>query len=159
MSNPFTNSGIDLGGIDEKPLRDLIPAGTYTCKIANVVEGYGKESKELYWRLDVEVIEGPHAGAKMFDYASLSWSEKSRGKAKTRLLMWLPGIVQPNARISLEEIAPHLQRLVMRARVTVQTDPQYGDKNSISELSLQLPGEDGLPEPVGKPGKAKGLLG
>lgn len=153
---------LDLSGFEAEDLRKTIPADDYIVKIVDVQQGYGKQSLERYWRLDLEVIKGPYAGSRLSDYGSLSWSEKARGRAKTRLLTWCEGHdIGPVNDIRLSKVRAVLLDMVMTATVTVREDGQYGKSNSVSRLAPYVGVAHAGPteRTTSKPGKAQNLLG
>lgn len=70
----------DFSKVDQKDSFVSVPAGAYTCRVAEVRLGAARDGSER-WSLRLDVVEGEHAG-RMAAWDSLTWSERGVSRVK-----------------------------------------------------------------------------
>lgn len=95
-----------------------VPAGSYTCRIAEVRPGTTRAGDER-WSLLLVVDDGPHAGA-MAAWDSLVFS--SRGRARARMVLRALGL-PATGRVTIEPADLDGRRAIVNVRHAVYTTP------------------------------------
>lgn len=121
-------SGFNAGEIEPSaPRGGAIPAGKYKCVITQSGEKPTKAMTGTMLTLTLQVIEGPHQGAMVFDNLNLNNPSQTAMEIAQRTLSAIcraTGVMMP-------QDSSDLHNKPMMVTVRMETSQQYGDQNKV----------------------------
>jgi len=121
----------NLDGFDANTVEpnnfDLLPAGDYqACIVASDIAPT-KRGDGKFLSLELQVIDGPHKGRKLFDRLNM-WNPNPKAveiaKATLSAICRAVGVLTPKD-------SQELHDLPLLVKVVVKKDPEFGDKNEV----------------------------
>lgn len=120
--------GFNAGAIDPAKPRTTLPAGEYKCVITGSGEQPTKAMTGTMLKLQMQVIEGPHQGAMVFDQLNINNPSQTAMEIAQRTLSAIcraVGVMMPQDSSDL-----HNKPLVVT--VAVETSQTYGSRNKVT---------------------------
>lgn len=120
--------GFNAGAIDPAKPRTTLPAGKYKCVITQSGEKPTKAMTGTMLTLSLQVIEGPHQGAMVFDQLNINNPSQTAMEIAQRTLSAIcraTGVMMPQDSSDL-----HNKPLMVTVRV--ESSQQYGDQNKVA---------------------------
>ena len=127
-------NGFDANNVDPAESREPIPAGWYKVVISESEEKPTKAQTGSYLQLQMEVIEGDHAGRKVFDRLNLNNPNSTAVEIAQRTLSSIcraVGVMTPRDSSDL-----HDKPLMAKVKVRPARDG-YDANNEIGEYAAQ----------------------
>lgn len=124
--------GFDANNVEPNAPRDPIPAGWYKAVIAESIEKPTKAQTGSYLQLTLEVIEGDHAGRKVFERLNLNNPNQQAVEIAQRSLSGIcraVGVMTPRTSNDL-----HDKPMMIKVKVTPPKDG-YDAGNEITEYA------------------------
>lgn len=124
--------GFDASQIEPNAPRDPIPAGWYKAVVSESIEKPTKAQTGSYLQLTLEVIEGEHAGRKVFERLNLKNPNAQAVEIAQRSLSGICraiGVITPRHSQDL-----HDKPMMIKVAVTPERDG-YGASNEIKEYA------------------------
>lgn len=121
-------NGFNAGEIDPAKPRTTLPAGKYKCVITASGEQPTKAMTGTMLKLQLQVIDGPHQGAMVFDQLNVNNPSQTAQEIAQRTLSAIcraVGVMMPHDSSDL-----HNKPLMVTVRV--ENSQQYGDQNKVS---------------------------
>lgn len=141
-------SGFNAAEVEPQSF-EVLPAGDYDVAIVGSVVQATKAGDGKYLSLELQILNGPHKGRKLFDLLNL-WNPSPKAKEIAQgtlsAICRAVGVLTPQDSQDL-----HNKPLV--ATVKIRKDEQYGDKNEVKgykrcngvAAQLELPPRDQAP--------------
>jgi hypothetical protein len=120
--------GFNAGAIEPAAPRGTIPAGKYKCVIVSSEERPTKAMTGTMLKLQIQVIEGPHQGAMVFDQLNINNPSQTAQEIAQRTLSAIcraTGVMMPQDSSDL-----HNKPLLVTVRV--ENSKEYGAQNKVS---------------------------
>ena len=120
--------GFNAGAIEPAAPRGAIPAGKYKCVIVSSGEQPTKAMTGTMLKLQMQVIEGPHQGAMVFDQLNINNPSQTAQEIAQRTLSAIcraTGVMMPQDSSDL-----HNKPLLVTVRV--ETSKDYGTQNKVN---------------------------
>ncbi len=124
--------GFNANNVEPNAPRDPIPAGWYKAVIAESIEKPTKAQTGSYLQLTLEVIEGDHAGRKVFERLNLNNPNQQAVEIAQRSLSGIcraVGVMTPRTSNDL-----HDKPMMIKVKVTAPKDG-YDAGNEIAEYA------------------------
>lgn len=124
--------GFNAANVEPNAPRDPIPAGWYKAVISESIEKPTKAQTGSYLQLTLEVIEGDHAGRKVFERLNLKNPNAQAVEIAQRSLSGICraiGVITPRHSQDL-----HDKPMMIKVKVTPERDG-YGAGNEIAEYA------------------------
>lgn len=121
-------NGFNAGEIEPAAPRGTLPAGKYKCVITQSGEKPTKAMTGTMLTLSLQVIEGPHQGAMVFDNLNLNNPSQTAVEMAQRTLSAIcraTGVMMPND-------SSDLHNKPLMVTVKLETTTQYGDQNKVA---------------------------
>jgi len=121
-------NGFNAGEIDPAKPRTTLPAGKYKCVITASGEQPTKAMTGTMLKLQLQVIDGPHQGAMVFDQLNVNNPSQTAQEIAQRTLSAIcraTGVMMPQDSSDL-----HNKPLMVTVRV--ESSQQYGDQNKVA---------------------------
>ncbi len=125
-------TGFDANAVEPNASRDPIPAGWYKAVITESMEKPTKAQTGSFLQMTLEVIEGDHAGRKLFERLNLNNPNQQAVEIAQRTLSGIcraVGIMTPRTSQDL-----HDKPLMVKVKVTPPKDG-YEAGNEVSEYA------------------------
>jgi hypothetical protein len=97
-------TGFDANTVDPAASREPVPAGWYRCVIVAEEEKPTKAQTGSYLQLDIEIVEGPHQGRKVFERLNLnnpSQDTVDRARSDLSSICRATGVMMPKTSADL----------------------------------------------------------
>jgi hypothetical protein len=120
--------GFNAGAIEPAAPRGAIPAGKYKCVIVSSEERPTKAMTGSMLKLQMQVIEGPHQGAMVFDQLNINNPSQTAQEIAQRTLSAIcraTGVMMPQDSSDL-----HNKPLLVTVRV--ENSQEYGAQNKVN---------------------------
>jgi len=142
-------SGFDANSVDPAESREPVPAGWYKVVIAKSEEKPTKAMTGSYLNLEMEIIEGEHAGRRVFDLLNLNNPNETAVETAQRTLSSIcraVGVYTPRTSEDLHDKP-------MMAKVAIKPAKDgYDARNEVKEYATV---DGGQPNSVPSSGGAK----
>jgi len=129
--------GFDANEVPPAESRDPVPAGWYKVVIAESEETPTKAQTGSYLELRMEIIEGDHAGRKLFDRLNLNNPNQTAVEIAQRTLSSICRAVGVNAPRDSSDL--HDKPLMAKVKVK----PASGDYDASNEVAEYAPTDKG----------------
>jgi hypothetical protein len=120
--------GFNAGAIEPAAPRGAIPAGKYKCVIVSSEERPTKAMTGTMLKLQIQVIEGPHQGAMVFDQLNINNPSQTAQEIAQRTLSAIcraTGVMMPQDSSDL-----HNKPLLVTVRM--ENSKEYGAQNKVN---------------------------
>ena len=120
--------GFNAGAIDPAKPRTALPAGKYKCVITQSGEEPTKAMTGTKLKLQMQVIDGPHQGAYIFDQLNLNNPSETAMQIAQRTLSAICHAVG----VMMPQDSSDLHNKPLMVTVKMETSQQYGDQNKVA---------------------------
>lgn len=120
--------GFNAGAIEPAAPRVAIPAGKYKCVITASGEQPTRAMTGTMLKLQMQVIEGPHQGAMVFDQLNINNPSQTAQEIAQRTLSAIcraTGVMMP-------QDSSDLHNKPLLVTVAVETTKDYGTRNKVN---------------------------
>ncbi len=131
----------DASTIQPSAPLDVLPSGTYLCKIADTEKKQTKSGTGEYLMLTLDVLDPQYRGRKVFDRLNL-WNPNQQAVDIAKKT--LSAICHS---INLMQVRNHeeLRGKTLNVKVTVRNDPNYDSTNEVKGYSAAQSQESAAP--------------
>jgi len=120
--------GFNAGAIDPAKPRTALPAGKYKCVITSSGEEPTKAMTGTKLKLQMQVIEGQHQGAYIFDSLNLNNPSETAMQIAQRTLSAICHAVG----VMMPQDSSDLHNKPLLVTVKLESTQQYGDQNKVA---------------------------
>lgn len=132
----------DATTVDPTTSYEVLPPGTYTVQIVQSEMRPTRDGNGQYLWLELDVLDGPHQGRKLFDRLNLVNASAQTVEIAQRTLS---AICHATGRLQVQD-SQELHLVPMAANVTVQPPKNgYGESNKIRYQPLKGAGDRSTP--------------
>lgn len=121
-------SGFNAAAIEPSAPRTTLPAGKYKAVITASEERPNKAMTGSMLKLTLQVIEGPHQGAMVFDQLNINNPSKTAMEIAERTL----SAICRSVGVMLPQESSDLHNKPLMVTVKVENTEQYGAQNRVS---------------------------
>jgi hypothetical protein len=126
--------GFNAGSVEPAKPRTTLPAGKYKCVITSSGEQPTKAMTGTMLKLQLQVIDGPHQGAMVFDQLNLNNPSATAMEMAQRTLSAIchaVGVIMP-------QDSSDLHNKPLRCKVVVRKSDEYGESNEVKAYKPRL---------------------
>ena len=120
--------GFNAGAVEPAKPRTTLPAGTYKCVITASGEQPTKAMTGTMLKLQMQVIDGPHQGAMVFDQLNINNPSQTAMEIAQRTLSAICHAVG----VMMPQDSSDLHNKPLNVVVKVETTKDYGTQNKVA---------------------------